>query len=1384
MDDEDVDDLLSVISIYSNSSEDIDNLSIDSYNELSGESDEEPTLQSDERFGSINEYKNMIITAFAKGEIGLDQYKRELLEIEIHETVRVRRVKVDDEGLRLIAAIETRRKELNSSYSNGEITEMEHFNEYIKLLNEEKELIQVHKVTNIKGTKPSIQLSIDDLLESLQSKEEKLVKQIIKKNKLNVTDESYVIQRYVPGYVVKRIEPTSLTTSKVQEETPLFVNINDLKITEEPKELLNEVEIEEMKMSNRDTLRDLKNDLLRLQKSQLMDCYESLTATGAYSNSYITKLRTATIDINHDPMFIVASPYEFKRGYFYLQPKSDYALFVSTMDLVAAMETYSSLNIPTDHTYPSGAQKVYQIYTPFDGDIYTVTRYRTFDEYIRAKREQLTQSIMRLENEGHTGDTIVNLRMKVALLDETVDVSITEERDAGLHKLLSYVLEYCPSMERATEPLETVIFQTASTFIRDENTMNLNAPKYREYVKRTLFVFQQHPDILRDYANGILTAEEVVHYEVPLQTPPLDFSGMTPDQRLSTLLAWKPDTSIYDSRYNGDDPIMMRVYLQQENEKKIWETALMNLKATIPPRGYSPNLWRFQVLNKTRLKLPSQRIFRPATIADRIMQREQLERDLYQCDTTNAKRLSYQIEASVFAKARLPGDYSSTMQSVQSNLRRLCSFVNGVADLSEGALLALVEFMYKNGDETMLNETKVRRVASAMERGNIEVELAKLTEEELYLYQATLMATGETQRRFRLLRSIAFFLALYRKTVRRRLDEGSHVYVAPHVESTQPSSGSYLVIDNRYVVGGVYPNYRSLEGVRNYSRRQLEDLAGIHGLIIDEEDDFNYYLKVMSAINELTLVTQTKKLELKADNRQLFVRYADPPIATRYVVRPRIGVVEPGAVYKVMMDNSEYGTSRDYSDRLYAVPRSYTNYIPVYSASLRILAMEGSIVLEGPAIFEELDDEMGYLYTSPYYIEVEYRDDTGQTVYFREGVAEKNIKTRTIDDLCERFKTREACNNPTSMSLGGVRCQWTGVSCKESLQPTSLTDDEVWNYVPMNDDMREPWNNALNKARQYIKTTARERNLGERGVADLVTQQREALYNFRRELEGVSRQTVGPLYEKISVPLVVQPALQTTRSQPPEGMKLIAIRSNGTYIRKRRLTTQEVRDLDVYTLPGLGEVTIENVDDEIVTVKKEGKTYSFPHSRFVRSETTATLIKKPEFVYIKDEDYRYMMNPPSIFSWIRRRYDYTKEGIDDFMFVDEEVRYIDTTMIVPSGIVGNTRLITRDDVNDVMVAMAFSLFVERGDTLELLKRVNASREVIELALRENLSLLDLSKKSDDPIGPDDLLDVIVEKKVEPVAEEVVAEEVPLEVVPDRPVAKKNFRRSAVITGRR
>jgi hypothetical protein len=169
----------------------------------------------------------------------------------------------------------------------------------------------------------------------------------------------------------------------------------------------------------------------------------------------------------------------------------------------------------------------------------------------------------------------------------------------------------------------------------------------------------------------------------------------------------------------------------------------------------------------------------------------------------------------------------------------------------------------------------------------------------------------------------------------------------------------------------------------------------------------------------------------------------------------------------------------------------------------------------------------------------------------------------------------------------------------------------------------------------------------------------------------------------------------------------------------------------------------------IVNSKELGQNTRVPFSQFVVSDTIPTISVKSLFVYISNEDNDYLNNPPSVFSWKLKKLDY---DIEQFMSTEveykmEEVNYIDTTQIIPSGEFNSTPLVKREDIDKAMVKLAFSEYLLVDDRLQLENKINATDTAIKLALTENISLYsDNFKLIIREITSEDVLKVIESKR--------------------------------------
>ena len=316
------------------------------------------------------------------------------------------------------------------------------------------------------------------------------------------------------------------------------------------------------------------------------------------------------------------------------------------------------------------------------------------------------------------------------------------------------------------------------------------------------------------------------------------------------------------------------------------------------------------------------------------------------------------------------------------------------------------------------------------------------------------------------------------------------------------------------------------------------------------------------------------------------------------------------------------------------------------------------------------------------------------------------------------------------------KCFWDSKTCISSFFPDKIvTSKDIWEYVPEQEELKIPWTQAIISAKDYISSVALKENLGEIGVAKLISDQSARLYEYRLEIEKNYKSRPKPILDKKPDTSLLEMVKSAEIEKKPEftrkvpkNFKMITIRQVETKMKSRILTSREIRRFKTFDLPGLGNVNIISVIEKdlvvIVNSKELGQNTRVPFSQFVVSDTIPTISVKSLFVYISNEDNDYLNNPPSVFSWKLKKLDY---DIEEFMsseveYKTEEVNYIDTTQIVPSGEFNSTPLVKREDIDKAMVKLAFSEYLLVDDRLQLENKINATDAAIKLALTENISL--------------------------------------------------------------
>jgi hypothetical protein len=284
---------------------------------------------------------------------------------------------------------------------------------------------------------------------------------------------------------------------------------------------------------------------------------------------------------------------------------------------------------------------------------------------------------------------------------------------------------------------------------------------------------------------------------------------------------------------------------------------------------------------------------------------------------------------------------------------------------------------------------------------------------------------------------------------------------------------NYFLVNGQYICGGFFPPFvrwdSNLVPSENYTRNDLVQLSTTLAILISTDDtNYQIYEKIRTFIDEkesspsvdINLVRNRFDPELSTPYEYLKI-----PIKTIiYTIRPRFGVPLPGEVYNVVLDKTN----------VYGVPFRFQDGIPVYSIKLKELVENKFVIIEGPSFYEETS-ETNFI-KSNYYISIEYTDQRGLKIFFREGVSKKKIIQKQAGySACDRFNDRVSCNDPNSFSLElkgkRYKCTWKKTCVK--FDDTKFFEDidnfDMRKVVFLETYKQEEWNNALKLSLKYIE---------------------------------------------------------------------------------------------------------------------------------------------------------------------------------------------------------------------------------------------------------------------------------------------------------------------------
>ena len=1004
-----------------------------------------------------------------------------------------------------------------------------------------------------------------------------------------------------------------------------------------------------------------------------------------------------------------------------------------------------------------------EINSSFKEKINVVKRYESFNDYLSdfkdilhenlkkipvASQEVLADKIRKINHYLNTGeDPDIYTETGQLPISDIFNKSdeIIELRKNGKAKLIQYILEYIEHDSQKLDDLENYIF-------------NYSSSNYEYNVTKIIFIFENYPEALRSFINGNMSNLELLTMETAKIIPENDLEMKTEQEKIDYLLSWSPDTSNYDtykSQLDENDDIekfkkdntslsLLEVdqIFQEYSEYLQWNNTL----DTYTSLEFTNNIKRLRWLIKQRNKLPSRRIYRIASISDRINTQKDLEYIFETCELSNPKKCSRITETIIYKTSKSPNEYNANKNLIKEEYSSLCKYLTELNISTDDPFLlipVITEFLLTNGKFS--NVDKIRLANFITNSGISDGVLSyinNLRGFEIDIYHSILMdELNENVQNFikkRSLNKILDQIRKYRtkKLLKDKLEEETFVkqntYISPKISSSPPESESigggvnfvpdYIEINGFYITGGNYPNYETRIGgdvVINYSRENLVQLANIFAVPI-QDDSFQLYINIMDkkSLLENKLPNEILVPEHIPGNGRgqgasdYYENLKMPTKKYKYTYRPRLGVKEPGEVYGVVKD----------LDKKYGIPFKYNNGIPVYSNELKQLVDDSFVTIEGPAIFEDEDQlfPVGKYMSSEYYILVEYLDSRGKPKMFREGVSEKSIKTRLIEDLdtCDRFKTEESCNDPYSYSLdpsgAKFKCGWKDNTCVSNKFDDSLDDFAILDVDFNDEELNKEWKKATEKSMESIEDYIMKNKLESDKIDEITYIEKKVLYEYYLKLIAIRDEK-----NKFNSPTVGVPMNSKTIIEIPEdvlGRKLPGtggvknITGKQTWVDEKYDTItihSSVAKLHKYPVMNIEldkEYTIDDIKIRPYMYIKETDSYkcyrednteiTLLRSQFKIPGNKLTWERESTFCYISKEDKSLLTDYPGYY-WNISYETYDERILNEVVVkntVVERKTFVPTSFIKPTpGVLLNGKpLIQKENILNAIYETAFT----------------------------------------------------------------------------------------------
>jgi len=1038
-----------------------------------------------------------------------------------------------------------------------------------------------------------------------------------------------------------------------------------------------------------------------------------------------------------------------------------------------------------------------------------VKRYMSFDDYLKDLKAILLENSKRVK--GESRDVLLTKIRKInyyisygediemfnlsghssiskLFKDRTV---IYDIRKKGLYRLMEYFTQYYPGSQNAVNKIESDIFDYSSV-------------NYDKNISKIFFLINNHQTKLQDLVLGNESIITLLAYETPYIIPEddIDIAG-DKQENINIILNWAPNTSNFDTyqtelentqfnfknfKKNHSELSLLEIeeIMNEYSEKILWNNSLRRYKSLIVPEGYIELNYRLRYLLKQRNRLPSRRIYRIATVAERMTAQNLLKNTFKKCNAKDPAEYSITTENVLYEFSKSHQDYLYYNKIINDEYKKLCSFIMslrcGTSTSSEEcprlepAVLnsMITEFIITQGEFSVVDISRLKLFSEKFNDSEFTEYITTLRGEEINAWDKFIndQRNKEKPVNINYIKAIRIIKSAARQSKIERLKIlASNTYHPPIISEMRPKQNKYgiiykkyMYISGYYIYGGNYPMFYMYDSSgniikENYTRSELERLADVFQVNL-VDDSFELWKNIMGFI-----ANYDKKDTLIEMVDYTPIGYTDyeylkiPKRTIHYTVRPRLGVKEPGYAYPVSKDEF----------RTYGVPYEFDeNTFPIYDTNLKERVDNGFVIIEGPCTFK--GDDITKALTGSNYIILEYTDSRGKIIKTREGVSDKEIIKRKIDalDACDRFKDEISCNDSNSFSLDinslKYKCKWIETKCKGMPLLSEVVDTFDLNVSIKDYKKNKKWSDAKEKAIKYIENLAKIKELTLEDIGLLGKDQKQKLYNYYNTLVSNSNNKLKTITEENIENknyLQLDPGLIEILSQKPnkvvgkknilDGYKTFTVYM--ARVSNRKLPIGKISLDHNYTVNGKTVIPREKTDDNKYMCEVVGSDdiLFLEPEEFRKTTKNPVTIMEPVHCYVSNENY-IMLNNYRGYYWYNTIYEYIQKP-DELIKTSEKVKMTSLPgsfikLNEQNEILNGLPLISKENILEAMELSAFSTF-ETNDDLHYIctDKVNANTDAIRFAIINNIDIHDIFNTVIGTINIEHVLDEI--EKISP-----------------------------------